>query len=201
MAAPSCVIQVVKEFSYRGQPEQYANTYALSGPTPADTTAWRALFDALKLQERTLYTNLVSIVHGYGWNRLPEKGDHALWSVDLKVSPNSVDAGTYNNLTQRWTPGDGAAWIRWGLDRFTNPGGKRIYLRKYFHPAYLASTPDQIEAGWQTAASAFAQKLQDGSFLDARKLVDKDGNIPIGHAVSTYATTRTLKRRGKRPAS
>jgi hypothetical protein len=43
--------------------------------------------------------------------------------------------------------------------------------------------------------------MWDGTFLAGRKICDKDGNVPIGAAVSPYVTTRTLKRRGKRKAA
>jgi hypothetical protein len=198
MAAPTTVLTVIKRFTYRTLQEEFSNTYNLSGTTPADSAAWRALFDALVAQEKTLYIPGCTVVAGYGYSRIPVKGDHAIWSVDMTIAPNAVVPGTLPTSANNMA-GDQACWIRWGLDRF-NTNGKRVYLRKYFHAGQVSSGGgDFLAAAQATALTAFGTKMIDGSFLTARKLVDKDGNVPIGSGVSPYVTTRTLKRRGKRP--
>jgi len=199
MAAPSTVLTIVKQMSYRGRTdEEWSNTYALSGPTPADATAWRTLFNALVLQEKTVYTSQCVVVGGYGYNRIPQTGDHAIWSVDLLVSPNAPVAGTL--APGGVLPaGDQAAWVRWGLDRF-NTNGKRVYLRKYFHVGQVAgSGGDGLLGTYSTALQTFGAKMRDGTFVEGRTVVDKNGLAPVNHGVSPFITTRTLKRRGKRP--
>lgn len=203
MAAPSTVLTVIKQFAYRGDPrEEFSNTYALTGTTPADSSAWRTLFDALVLEEKKLYPAGTKVVAGYGYHRVPESGDSADWSVDLTVSPNTPVSGTFAPGAGGFQlPGDSAVWVRWGLDRL-NSKGKRVYLRKYFHPAFndgLPTNVDVVVAGQVTALNAFGAKLQDGSFTAGRVLTDHLGTALVGHAVSNYVTTRTLKRRGKRP--
>jgi hypothetical protein len=199
MAAPSTVLTLIKRFTYRGNTaEEWSNTYALTGATPTDSAAWRTLFDALVAEEKKLYPNTSSVVGGYGYDRIPQNGDHAIWSVDMTVSPNSPVPGT---LAAAGDPmsGDQASWVRWGLDRY-NSNGKRVYLRKYFHGAFKATgSADGLHASYVTALGAFGAKLDDGSFASSRKICDKDSMVPIGHAVSPFVTTRTLKRRGKRP--
>lgn len=208
MPAPTCYLTVIKRFSYRGNAnEEWSNSYALTGTTPADAAAWRTLFDALVLQEKTLYPATCSVVGGYGYDQVPvDKGDHAIWSVDLTVAPNAVVAGTYAGAG-RAIAGDQAGWIRWGLDRY-NTLGKRVYLRKYFHGGMAATNnPDLLEPSWSSALTAFGAKMWDGSFAGGRKICSPPnrklgldgGEVPIGSATSPYLTTRTLKRRGKRP--
>lgn len=204
MAAPETVLTVIKRFPYRGNPnEEFSNTYFLTGTTPADSAAWRALFDAFVLEEKkVLYTGFVSIIGAYGYNRPPVKGDHAVWSLDLTVAPGTPVAGTYSGASVLGS-GDTAVWIRWGLDRY-NEKGKRVYLRKYFHPGIAvssAATPDLVATTWTTAATAFGEKLRDGSFMGGRRITDKLGTGLVGTASSPYLTTRTLKRRGKREAA
>lgn len=199
MAAPTTYLTLIKKFTYRGDTsEEWSNSYALTGSTPADSAAWRTLFDALVAEEKKLYPSSCHVVAGYGYDRIPVTGDHAIWTVDLTVSPNSPVAGTHT-MAGDPVPGDTAAWVRWGLDRF-NTKGKRVYLRKYFHAGDKAAvTTDTLDSTYVTALTAFGTKLMDASFAGGRKICDKDGNVPIGSAVSPFFTTRTLKRRGKRP--
>jgi hypothetical protein len=200
MAAPTTYLTIIKRMQYRGDAmEEWSNSYALTGTTPADSGAWRTLFDTIVAQEKTLYRNTSNVVAGYGYDGIPASGDHAIWSVDLTVSPNTPVPGTLAGMSGNVMAGDQATWIRWGLDRF-NSKGKRVYLRKYYHQGYTdATTGDGLPSAYVTALNAYGAKLWDGTSFGGRRICDKDGNTPIGHAVSSYVTTRTLKRRGKRP--
>lgn len=198
MAAPTTKLTVIKRMPYRqSTAEEWSNTYMFSGSTPTDSAAWRTLFDALVTEEKKCYGSYVNVVGGYGYSSIADDAT-AIWSVDLDISPNTIVPGTLSPGSGARFAGDQAAWVRWGLDRFAR--GKRIYLRKYFHGMYVsAANTDQVEAAGVTALTAFGTKLRDGSFATSRTIVDKNGNVPIGAGVSTYVTTRTLKRRGKRP--
>lgn len=201
MAAPTTGLTIIKRFAYRGNSnEEFSNHYWLTGATPADSAAWRTLFDALVAEEKKVYSAAASVIGGYGYNSTSDTAT-AIWTVDLTVAPNTPVIGTFANASLVPLPGDDAYWIRWGLDRY-NSKGKRVYLRKYFHPAYATNgVPDTLPASLSTACNAFGAKLEDGSFLDGRKTTDKLGTALVGHAVGPYITTRTLKRRGKRPPS
>lgn len=116
MAAPTTVLTTIKRFTYRGAPEEWSNTYAFTGATPADSSAWKVLFDALVVEEKKLFVPSCSVVAGYGYDGIPSTGDHAIWSVDMDVSPNSPVVGTLATSSV-YMAGDQAAWVRWGLDR------------------------------------------------------------------------------------
>jgi hypothetical protein len=199
MAAPTVGLTIIKRFTYRGNTmEEFSNSYWLTGPTPADSAAWRALFDALVTQEKTCYPTVVNVVAGYGYDSVAEHA-HAVWSVDLTASPNVIVPGVAAATVSELGAGDTAVWVRWSLDKL-NSKGKRVYLRKYFHPALGTSgTPDTTQAGIKTALNAFGAKMEDGSFLAGRKITDTAGTATIGHSAGSFTTTRTLKRRGKRP--
>ena len=199
MAAPTTVLVVNKRFNYRGTAEEWANIYMLTGPTPADSGAWRTLFDALVAEEKKLYSSLVNVVGGYGYNKVPVKGDHAIWSVDLDIAPNTIVPGTYTTGGLTALPGDTAMWVRWKLDRLSIKG-KPVYLRKYFHDVY-SNAVDQINTSQKTALTNFGGKMRDGTFLDARVITDHLGTAVLSSGISSNPTTRTLKRRGKRPTS
>lgn len=204
MAAPTTVLTIVKRFAYRGNGnEEFSNTYMLTGATPADSAAWRTLFDAVVAEEKKLYIGTTTVVRGYGYSRPPVKGDSAVWSVDMTVAPNTPVGGSGVFASTAILSGDTANWLRWGLDRLTSPGGKRIYLRKYFHPAYANSgtNMDDISPAWRTAALAFGAKMDDGTLAGGRRITDRLGTATVGHAVGPYTTTRTLKRRSKRAAT
>lgn len=194
---------LVKRFSYRGDTqEEFSNTYHFSGSVPADTTAWNALRDALVAQEKTCYTSNAVIVRVYGYDSDADDAT-AVYVHDYLAGGGSGIAGTLTGTGRVATPGDTAYWVRWKTSRL-NANGKPIYLRKYFHDAWSDTTggPDVLYAGQKTNAAAFGVKLRDGSFIDARTLRSRlHADTLTGSAASTYLTTRTLKRRGKRPGS
>lgn len=198
--AAVCGITLVKKFTYRADPnEEYANTYHFSGSVPSDNTAWTALFDALVAQEKTVYPSTTLVVQGYGY-ATDNPADNSVWSHDVHSSPV---AGTLSMTSGLKSMGDSAVWVRWKTSRL-NSKGKPIYLRKYFHPAcQLDSThPDDIQAAQSAALLAFGTKLMDGSFIDGRTIRSQaNAETIISRSASTVLTTRTLKRRGKRPGS
>lgn len=200
MAAPQVGLTVIKRMQYRADAgEEYSNHYWLTGSTPSDSAAWRTLFDALVVEEKKVHNSATQTVGGYGYDSTSDDRT-AVWSVDLTISPNTPVNGTFApGGGDMRAPGDAAVWVRWGLDRFAN--GKRIYLRKYFHPAYFDTSAgaDYVAPDLVTALTAFGAKMHDGTFAGSRLITDTRGTAVVGHAVSPYVTTRTLKRRGKRP--
>jgi hypothetical protein len=195
-------LTVIKKFTYNGQPELWSNEYAFDGAVPANATEWRALFDALVAQEKTVYPSYVTVVGGYGHDSDADNAA-AVWSVDLTASPNTPVAGTLSTSGSTAAPGDCAVWVRWRTSRY-NSRGKPVYLRKYFHGARCEGTSgNDITAATQvTALNNLGGKLRDGTFLDSRRIRSRHHTETlVGASSSAYITTRTLKRRGKRPAS
>lgn len=193
-------LTVIKRFTYRGDAtEEWSNKYYLTGGLPADNTAWKALSDALILQEKTCYTTASSVVRVYGYNS-DDTSPSAVWSWDYLAHGTAVP-GLLSVSSATDTSGDQAGVMWWKTDRL-NSRGRPIYLRKYFHGAKRSGTPpDSIETTCAAAYDALAIKLSDGSFLDARKIRSRthaDAIVATGHDV--FITTRTLKRRGKRPS-
>lgn len=199
MAAPTTGLTIIKRFTYRGVLEEWSNHYWLTGPTPSNATEWRALFDAVANAEAGQLLDVNKIIKGYGYDSTDEHAA-AVWTVDLRVAPNTLVSGTWTGSGGSVAPGDSAVWVRWGLDKL-NSKGKRVYLRKYFHPAVVQPAPntDQLVSQQVTGLTTFGGKMRDGTLLGGRVVTDKQGTPVLGAGVSTYATTRTLKRRGKRP--
>jgi hypothetical protein len=191
-------LTVIKKFQYRGNDEEWSNHYHLEGAIPADAAAWRTLFDALVAQEKNLYPSGTSVVAGYGYDD-DAANAHAVWSVDLEVAPNSPVAGSMATTGGHEAQGDGAVWIRWKLDR-ENSRGKSIYLRKYYHGAIITDGSfDAVLPAQGTALASFGTALENGTVPGVGKIRDAGGGAIVSTGHSTWVTTRTLKRRGKRP--
>lgn len=196
-------ITIIKRTPYRGDAtEEWSNTYRLTGTTPADSAAWLALFNALATAEKAVYTAATTIVRAYGYDSDAENAT-SVWSRDL-IAAGATIAGTLNpGAGEVPYPGDVAAWIRWKTSRTTSKG-KPIYLRRYYHDIFTAAgARDSISAAQKTAMQALGLKLRDGTFLDGRTVrgPGETSEVFLGHNVSVYPTTRTLKRRGRRPPS
>lgn len=196
-ALPS--LTLVKSFSYRGDPEEWSNTYFMTGDLPSSPASWKHLADAAILAEVAILGTQVDVVRAIGH----EAGQSvAVWSYDY-AAVSEESAGTYALTGHVVNSGDTAAWLRWSTDQLTSKG-KPIYLRSYYHPAYCDSTPDgdSIASGWRTAAQTYGNAWVSG-FADldgtTHHRAGPHGVVGITPTASLYATTRTLERRGKRP--
>ena len=195
-------ITLIKTLDYRAAVEEWSNHYHLTGTPPSSPSAWRTLFDALVAAEKTLYNGGVTVIGGYGYDDDATTA-HAVWSVDLRVTPDTPVGGTFATTGHQF-PGDAAAWCRWKLNR-NNSKGKPIYLRKYFHGALGLVSPtgdqtDTILAAQVTAYAAFATLLDTGAGVGGTHIRDTGGASIVSNGCSSFITTRTLKRRGKRPS-
>lgn len=197
-AMPS--ITIVKQFVYRGQNEEFSNTYHFDGGDPATDTAWKALADAVIAAEKTVFSSGVSIIRAYGHKAGVKT---RAWVYDYLVHSASV-AGTGAFSAQNAAPGDAAVWLRWPTTQFTSRG-KPIYLRSYFHDVYKASLSlsdrDNLLAAQKTALETYGAAWIAG-FSDGSAAHHRAGpNGAIGQSpslASSFITTRTLERRGKR---
>ena len=197
-------VTIIKRMTYRGDAsEEWSNQYHFTGAVPVDHTAWKALYDALIAQEKTLYLSTCAVVRAYGYDSDADDAV-AVDSFDYLAAAATVP-GTASTGTGTYPAGDQAAWVRWKTSRL-NTKGKPIYLRKYYHGVPTEednpTTADTVAAGWITSAQAFGTKMFDGTFLDARTIRSRlHAETILNRGVSMYITTRTLKRRGKRPGS
>lgn len=191
-------ITVLKSFSYRGSAEEYSNTYHFSGTTPANDAAWKTLFDALVALERPVLNAAHAWVGGYGYNAGSE---HANWSYDYAANAVTRPVGTMANGTQVPAPGDAAIWVRWRTADLSSTG-KPVYLRKYFHGALRdPGDADVIGPAQKTALGTFGAAMIAGTLPGSVKVCGPQGSVASAPLACSYLTTRTLKRRGKRPSS
>lgn len=195
---PSLVI--VKRGSYRGSPEEWSNKYHFSGTIPTSAVEWKALADAwIQLEKPTMHTS-VSFVRAYGYEPGSDrKGGHADFVLDYTAAPNTPVVGTNTGFAGQLMPGDVAATVRWSTPDF-NARGKRIYCRKYLHCVFQnPAVPDQIQPSVLTLYNTYAAACIAGSLPGSAKYCGPQGAVLSAPIASPYLTTRTLKRRGKRP--
>ena len=193
MAQPGVV--VIKSFNYRGAYEEWSNAYHLSGAA-SGPSQWRDWADALIALEKHVYTSRVTIRRVLCYD---DTDANSVYTYDLSAFAGVV-TGDLDMTDFFISSGDDAGWVRWDTGRVSS-SGKKIYLRKYFHDVYYQAraTPDEVASDQQTAYQAFGDALL-GDILTGLNMVGPDGSQPTGDAGrSSYLTTRTLKRRGRRP--
>jgi len=195
-------LTLIKQFTYRGDAtEQWSNTYWLNEPIPVDDASWQALFDKFSVEERKVYLASSSIVRAYGYNDRTYR-DPADWVLDLQTPAPGTLAAPVGDAVRM--AGDQAAFIEFQTRRKSNPGGKWVYLRKYFHDGLLdAQNPDNLEPGYHTALITFADWIM-ANYEGLLAGPSKDNPTPVVDTIqavktSPFVTTRTLKRRGRRP--
>jgi hypothetical protein len=149
--------------------------------------------------EKTCYpaTSKVHSVFGHARNTLNAVYSHVI------TDPAQFIPGTYVPIAQELhAPGDVAAWVRWSTTQKTSRG-KPIYLRNYFHDVYAnsTSTHDALSLAQKAALAQHGSNWFNGfnaSGLVYHRAGPKGAVAQAPVVESTYLTTRTLHRRGKR---
>ena len=190
----SHAVVMVKSFTYRDAAEEWSNRYHLLGTAPSDATGWKNLYDAIWALEAPLLPTRVTLVKAYGYLT---DDTASVDSHDYHVG-GSPPAGTLGfDLSP--APGDAAMVVSWKIARRSSKG-KPIYLRKYFHGVDEASGEiDQVNTTQLTHLNSYATAMLSTIGATASFMCGPQGDVPISGAGSKWITTRTLKRRGKRP--
>jgi hypothetical protein len=191
MSAPGIVI--VMAFPYRGVSEEWSQRYHLDDDF-ADGGDFNSTVSDLVTALQPILTSDTEFHRAYGYHDTDNDSD---FEIDL-----TGEFGTYDDDGFPHAPGDDAFWVRWYTERHSS-NGRKVYLRKYFHDAVMsgnsAGTQDVLKSTQKDAAETFANDAT-GTGWNGKHLAGPDGNVPGGgSAASEFITTRTLKRRGKRP--
>jgi len=197
MAGSVCGVTLVKTFTYKDTPdEEWSNTYWLTGATPSDNGAWEALFSALISVEVRAYAATSSVVRalGYGNGATNEPAVH------IKDYPAGTHPGTLVDAGGHAMSGDQAGVVEWKTDH-KNKRGKWVYLRKYMHDGFVSNTDrDKIGPATRQKYDELAALMLDQTSFGGRVLTGPTMSYnQIAPQLFEWVTTRTLKRRGKRP--
>lgn len=191
-------LTLVKKFTYRGDPtEEFSNTYHFKNPPPGDAASWTVLMNDAVSREKLIFPNAVSYSRAYGYDSDDPKAHH-VFAHDF-TQPGPPPLGTLPAGTGRSVSGDQAACVKWKTARL-NSRGKPIYLRKYLHCGFVdTAVSDQLDAGYFAKLETYADLTtgMNGIYGGLRSRTH-DETVEDGHAIG-WVTTRTLKRRGRRP--
>jgi hypothetical protein len=190
---------LIKRFTYRGDPnEEWSNRYYLTGADPTSNAGWLTLFNQLAQIERSLYTSEHLITRAYGYTS-DSPNAAAVYIRDLKAQNAEIPGEHVASGVE--LPGDCAGIVRWRTARLTSKG-KNIYLRKFMHGVFgVDGTPDNVAATQLAKYTNFAQWLASGAETGGRTIrgPGQATETILGSQGMPFTTTRTLKRRGKRP--
>ncbi len=189
-------ITLIKEFLYRGLPEEFSNSYHLDS-FPDNRGNWVDLVEALAVLE-------LEVMHsGVTYKRalVYEDSDHpAIWTI-VFADEGGEPVGNLGGIGAEQAAGDQAAVVSWRTG-LVGSSGKPIWLRKYFHGVWTKPPTDMdfISDDQNAALVTFGEALRTTEITAAHYFADKNGRRPDGpERVDEFITTRTLKRRGKRP--
>ena len=186
-ATPSVKIQ--KSFLFRDVNRVWSNRYHFNGGTPADLAHWNALFDAIVLQEKAVFTNRVTIVNAIGYAA----------GSDVPVATkaySTVGTGTFGDAEA--APGECAALVRYATTART-PKNHPVYLFNYYHGIGWDTTEgvvDELGPSQKTALTTYANDwitgFSDGTITAVR--AGPNGATATGALVADFITHRDFPR-------
>jgi hypothetical protein len=193
-------VTLVQQMTYRGDAtEEWSNTWHFRDPPPSSSAAWETAVTALAQLVKTVIPDTGKIIRAYGYDDDSDK-PVSVYTKDWLLEGSPI-VGTYNPLGSDFPlAGDQAYFIWWKLDK-RNSRGKWIYLRKYLHDGYCDFTdPDRPAVDYKAQCELLAGWMHNVGTPFAGGVRSRTDPAPIlEHGVSEFITTRTLKRRGKRP--
>lgn len=195
MAGPGVI--AISTFTYRDHPEEFSSNFHFDGDAPSSSSDWRDLCDA---HAAIWVLGLIDVVHVTRYLCYEDMDDDSVYTYDLTHFGGALPGAIAHPGGGRQA-GDAAAWVRWNTTRRTSHG-KPIYIRKYVHGVYEADSgePDTLWGDQKSGLTAVGAGLLAPSG-DWPGLVDVTGDaLEGGYLASTWITTRTLKRRGRRPS-
>jgi len=186
MATPS--VRIVKTFNYRGAVKEYSNRYHFTGGTPADSTAWNALFDAITAQEKTCLPAAQTITQAIGYNA----GSNVPAASKAYTLAGTLTAGGGA------TPGECAAVVRLATTKVSTKN-HTVFVFSYYHAPRCQGTginADELMSEQETALSAYHLLWKNGITAGGVTAIRStpDGHVATGRLVEHFISHRDFPR-------
>lgn len=195
---PCFKVVVTKEFAYRANPnEQFSHDYTF-GPQniPSTDTQWEAMANAIRQAERPIYNSQVKWIKAICYAHNEPHTAH-LFQTNW-AGAGDLQTGTFTPAaTDVKGAGDQASCVQW-LSSARSVRGKPIYFRKFHHEPYIvAGGGDSLATDYVAALNTYVVYMS--TYLGGQYSTKYPTGTIVGYQALPYVTTRTLKRRGKRP--
>lgn len=181
-ATPS--VKITKSSAFKGGTKLWSNRYHFNGGTPADSTHWHTLFDAIVAAEKAIYVSQCTIVEATGYAA----------GSDVPVDSKAYSTAGTGSFGGQNDPLEVVALLRWSTPARSTKNHP-IYLFNYFHMARSVASGtdwDKLDPTQRTAigtyASSWISGFSDGSITAVR--AGPNGVTAAAGFVEEYVTHR-----------
>jgi hypothetical protein len=181
-AVPS--VRILKTMPFKGGSRVWSNRYHFSGGTPADTTHWDTLFDAIVAAEKLILNTGHQITEAIGYAA----------GSDVPVAQKAYTTNGTHAIVGHLAPGEVALVARFSTAARSTKNHP-IYGFSYFHGCDIdaaALAQDYADTTWRALVQTYASDWVSG-FSDGTNTYPRA--TPAGHlCTGSYVDVRLTHR-------
>jgi hypothetical protein len=181
-------IKIVKTVPFKGGTREWSNRYHFDGTSPANSTQWTTLADAVVTAEKHCYNSWIHLVRAVGYI-----GGSEVPVFSKDYSAITGDAG-YSDTPNA---AEVAALVRYSTTKRSSKNHP-VYLFNYYHGAYTISATENDflstdqKADLEAYADLWLAGFSDGAHTHHR--TGPDQTLATARFVEPYVTHRDFRR-------